>query len=377
MYEILQQFSVPIQYRVIFTHGAFRTPDTSLSSVLLQAGNTIRHRILPVIDSGVLEAWPGLPAQIRSYAENHADLIELIADPFIVRGGEICKTDPREVAQIHEMIESYGLCRHSFMLAIGGGAVLDAMGYAASTAHRGMRLIRMPTTVLAQNDGGMGVKNAVNFRERKNFIGTFAAPYAVINDFDYLSTLEDRDKRAGIAEAVKIGVIRDRMFFETLETNKKRLAGFEPSAMERMIVTCADLHLAHIRDSGDPYELGSSRPLDFGHWVAHKLEELTGNALRHGEAVAVGIAVDSIYSNLTGSLGTEELDRIISLLRDIGFELHELALNKLDIGKALAEFQEHLGGELSITLLSGIGESFETGSIDEAIMSQSFKSLLT
>ena len=377
MYEIIQQFSVPVQYRVMFTHGVFKTPDTALSSVRLQADNTVRHRILPIIDSGVLEAWPGLPAQIRTYADDHAELIELVCDPFIIRGGEVCKNDPVEVVKIHEMIESYGLCRHSFLLVIGGGTVLDAAGYAAATAHRGIRIIRMPTTVLAQNDSGMGVKNGVNFRTRKNFIGTFAAPYAVINDFDYLDTLEDRDKRAGIAEAVKIGVIRDRRFFDTLEADKKRLAGYEPAAMEAMIVSCAELHIAHIRDSGDPYESGSSRPLDFGHWLAHKLEELTGNALRHGEAVAVGIAVDSIYSNLIGSLTTEELERIISLLVDVGFELHESTLNELDIGQALAEFQEHLGGALSITLLSGIGASFETGSIDKDIMAQSIECLLT
>jgi len=246
--------------------------------------------------------------------------------------------------------------------------VLDAAGYAAATAHRGVRLIRVPTTVLAQNDAGVGVKNGVNAFGRKNFLGSFAPPFAVINDFDFLATLQPRDLRSGIAEAIKVALIRDRPFFDSLYTSRAELSRFESSAMERMIIRCAELHLEHIATGGDPFECGSSRPLDFGHWNAHKLEDLTRSELRHGEAVAIGIALDSLYSRHSGSLGDLDLHRILTLLDDLGFTLYHPALSWLDVEKSLREFQEHLGGELSIPLLAGIGCKIEAHHIDAVLM---------
>jgi len=279
------------------------------------------------------------------------------------------------VERIHALVERHRLCRHSYIIAIGGGAVLDAAGYAAATAHRGVRLIRVPTTVLAQNDAGVGVKNGVNAFGRKNFLGTFAPPFAVINDNDFLKTLQVRDLRSGIAEAVKVGLIRDRVFFDSLYAERAELALFAPAALERMIVRCAELHLEHISSAGDPFECGSSRPLDFGHWNAHKLEELSGSELRHGEAVAIGIALDSLYSHGKGLLGDLDLRKILTLLEDIGFVLYHPALSWLDVGKALQEFQEHLGGELSIPLLAGIGTKVEAHQIDVRLMNRCIEKL--
>jgi len=222
--------------------------------------------------------------------------------------------------------------------------------------------------VLAQNDAGVGVKNGINAFGRKNFLGTFAPPFAVINDRDFLNTLNIRDLRSGIAEAIKVGLIRDRSFFDSLYAERADLARFAPSAMERMIVRCAELHLEHIAGAGDPFECGSSRPLDFGHWNAHKLEELSDSELRHGEAVAIGIALDSLYSRHKGLLGDLDLHRILTILEDVGFSLHHPALSWLDVDKALSDFQEHLGGELSIPLLEGIGRKIEAHEIDVQLM---------
>ena len=367
MRSIVQSFDVRYSYRVAFTRSAFDPRNFSLRSVLLSAGEH-RHRVLPVVDAGVLRAQPGLPQHLHAYADEHSDVLELVASPFVVRGGEICKSDPREVEEIHALVERHELCRHSFVLAIGGGAVLDAVGFAAATAHRGLRLIRMPTTTLAQNDAGVGVKNALNFHGRKNFVGTFAPPFAVINDFDFLETLPARDLRAGIAEAVKVALIRDRTFFESLRRQRRGLAAFDPRALEAMVVRCAELHLEHIRTCGDPFELGSARPLDFGHWSAHKLEELSAGRLRHGEAVAIGMAIDSLYSERLGMLGEFELHRILTTLEDIGFELRNPLLRRLDVETALSDFREHLGGELAITLLDGIGTGVEVDEIDVDIL---------
>jgi 3-dehydroquinate synthase len=259
------------------------------------------------------------------------------------------------------------------MLAIGGGAVLDLAGYVTSIAHRGIRLIRVPTTVLSQNDSGIGVKNSVNAFNKKNFLGTFNTPYAVINDSDFLKTLEDRDWRSGISEAVKVALIKDKDFFQFLADNVKSLVKRDMVSMQRLIFRCAELHLQHIA-SKDPFETGSSRPLDFGHWAAHKLEQLTIYRLRHGEAVAIGIAIDSIYSYLSGMLSKNDLDRIIDLITELGFDLFVPELlqkninEEYEILQGLSEFREHLGGELTITLLKSIGEGVEVHEMDKDLL---------
>lgn len=363
MREIDQSFQMRFSYPVIFARGVMRPSDETLRDVL-RRGGAGRHRLLPAIDSGVLVARPDLPLEIERWADAHRDVVQLVDAPLVVRGGEICKSEPHEVDELHERIERHGLCRHSVVLAIGGGSVLDAMGFGAATAHRGLRLLRMPSTVLAQNDAGIGVKNAVNWHGRKNFLGTFAPPFAVVNDFELLDTLPPRERRAGVAEALKVALIRDRDFFFWLHASRARLANFESRPMEQMIERCAEIHLRHIRESGDPFETGSARPLDFGHWSAHKLEELSGGTLRHGEAVAVGIAIDALYSERMGMIGEGELHRINETLEDLGFDLHPALLSQLDVERALAEFREHLGGALCLTLLDGLGRGVEVEHVD-------------
>jgi len=367
MVEIQQSFPVRYDYAVTFTRRAFDLGNPTLRHVLASAGS-FRHRVLPVIDSGVLAADTTLAERLLVYADAHADAIDLADELLVVRGGEACKSDTSEVDRLHDAIGRHRLCRHSFVLVIGGGAVLDAMGFAAAVAHRGVRIVRMPTTVLAQNDAGIGVKNAINHLGRKNFLGTFAPPFAVIDDFDFLRTLPARELRSGIAEAVKVALIKDRDFFDHLRRVRRQLAIFDRELLEDLIVRCAELHLEHIRTSGDPFELGSARPLDFGHWAAHRLEELSGAELRHGEAVAIGLALDSLYSQRLGMIGEAELHAILSTLEEIGFTLHHPTLAQLDVQIALANFREHLGGDLCITLLQEIGRGIEVHEIDLGIM---------
>ncbi|NTU42174.1 MAG: 3-dehydroquinate synthase [Nitrospirales bacterium] len=369
MKTIRQQFKVSYDFPVIFTHDVFAPENRVLCDVLAESGQK-RNRMLVVIDSCIFDSTPALIGQIERYAGLHDDMLEFVDSPYIMKGGESSKNDASEVEKIHALIEKHHLCRHSFVLVIGGGAVLDAAGYAVATAHRGIRLIRMPATTLAQNDAGVGVKNGINAFGRKNFLGTFAPPFAIINDFDFLKTLPVRDIRAGIAEAVKVALIKDRVFFDFLYSNRHRLAAFEPDVMEHMIIRCAELHMEHIGGSGDPFEFGTARPLDFGHWSAHKLEELTKGDIKHGEAVAVGIALDSLYAYHIGYINELEMKRILVTLEDIGFRLYHWALGWMDIEKALREFQEHLGGELTITLLNGIGSRIEVHEIDTVLLRQ-------
>lgn len=375
MSTIVQRFTVSYEFPVCFTEQAFAQGNQVLCDILLRAGR-YPHKLFPVIDADVLTHHPDLITALVQYAAEHNDLVNLIMPPLIVRSGELCKSDPLEVQEFYRLTQEYKIDRHSFVLVIGGGAVIDAIGFAAATAHRGIRLIRMPSTVLGQNDAGIGVKNAVNFLGRKNYLGTFVPPFAVINDFSLLKTLPARDKRAGMAEAIKVALIKDADFFNWLYESRFRLADFDADAMAYMIRRCAELHLQHIATSGDPFEYGSARPLDFGHWSAHRLEELSHLELRHGEAVAIGIALDSLYSCAQNYIDSQLLNKILVCLSDVGFSLYHPALIALDIDKALQDFREHLGGELCITLLTGEGESAQFNLIEVDVMRDCVEELI-
>lgn len=370
--SIRQRFEVAFQYDVHFTEKLFDPNNPLLTEVIAADGEAGPKKIMVVLDDGLLPHHPQLVADIQLYCRRYSRQLGLTTAPISVPGGEASKNDPALIEQLQRQMDGVGLCRHSYILGIGGGAVLDMVGYAAATAHRGIRLIRIPTTVLAQNDSGVGVKNSTNAYGKKNFLGTFAPPYAVLNDVNFLTTLDDRDWRAGLAEALKVALIKDGAFFDQLETSAAAIAQRDMTAMQASIYRCAELHLAHIAGNGDPFEMGSSRPLDFGHWAAHRLEHLTHYGLRHGEAVAIGIALDSTYSYLSGLLAQADWQRICGTLQTLGFELYvpELAsyLNQpehpLSLFRGLTDFQEHLGGELTLMLLQGIGSGVEVHRVD-------------
>lgn len=419
MSVIQRSIQVGWPLRVFFTEDVFNPANPVLKDA---PADGVPRKALLVLDAGLARHHRniGLPHQIESYFQTHAAALQLVCPPLIVPGGEAAKNSSESVSRIHSAINEFHLDRHSYLMAVGGGALLDAVGFAAATAHRGIRHVRIPTTTLSQADSGIGVKNGINAFGKKNFIGTFAPPHAVINDFNLLATLESRDKRAGYVEAVKVACIRDAKFFGAIEREAEALAAFEPAAMKRLIYRCAELHLDHIATGGDPFELGSARPLDFGHWAAHKLEQLSNFQIRHGEAVAVGIAIDVLYSRNLRLLDAASAERILALLQKLELPLSachmtrrtcpagspfvdnvadafdKLDLQKLDaevkahpdtfpeamsgldelfgnapafsleLVKGLEEFREHLGGELTITLLKEIGKSVEVHAMDQA-----------
>ena len=367
----LQRFAVAYEYPVHFTERLFDPGNVVLRDTITRLEPERRHRCIVFVDDGVCTVRPKLLDEIKAYADAHASSIHLIAPPIQVAGGEKIKNELFHVEWMQGLIQDHRIDRHSFVIAVGGGAVLDAVGLVAATSHRGIRLIRIPTTVLAQNDSGVGVKNSVNLKGSKNFVGTFAPPFAVLNDLSFIDDLPPRDKIAGMAEAVKVALIRDADFFHWLERNIDALSLFERSAMAFMIRRCAELHMRQIAHGGDPFESGSARPLDFGHWAAHKIESLTRNHVRHGEAVAIGIALDTRYSVLRGLLAPGTEDRVAALLELLGFRLwHPVLEARTSDGNSpvlegIREFREHLGGELTITLLEGIGRGVEVHEMSE------------
>ncbi len=372
--DFLQQsFSVKFEFKVFFTTHLFSKDNPLLQQFLqVEKKSDTPPKIFFVLDEQVVAAHPGLIADIKSYFSQFPSL-HLVNEMLVIPGGEIAKNDEHLLHQIIVGVNNNKIDRHSYLVAIGGGSILDLSGYAAAISHRGIRHIRIPTTVLSQNDSGVGVKNGVNYFTKKNFLGTFAPPVAVFNDYHFLTTLQDVDWRSGISEAIKVALIKDAVFFQWLVDNATLLAQRDLKTMQYLVKRCAELHMQHI-SSGDPFEQGSARPLDFGHWSAHKLEQLANFNIRHGEAVAIGIALDSVYSHLNGRLSKEALETILNLIVTLGLDithpLLEVTNKQSPLIKGLEEFREHLGGKLTITLLNGIGKGEEVHQMDEALIQQ-------
>jgi 3-dehydroquinate synthase len=285
---------------------------------------------------------------------------------------------------VHRVIRdalTNGLCRHSYVIGIGGGALLDAVGFGAALVHRGLRHIRMPTTTLSQGDSGVGVKNGINLEGVKNAVGAFAPPFAVVNDLSFLATLSQGLLLDGMAEAFKVAIIKEAAFFDFLEANAAALAKGSLPLIEEAVRRSAGLHLDHIRASNDPFEFGVARPLDFGHWAAHRLEGQSGFSIRHGQAVAIGLAVDTLYARDKGLLSATESRRIIGALRQAGLPTYHHLLSARDTDGRLAvvagleQFREHLGGDLSVTLPKGLGHRVEIHEMDEAAIERAIRNL--
>ncbi len=376
------RFAVDYSYAVHFTRDVLDPANPTLAGVVDPASLTLaravsvedRPVVLPVLDAGLLACHPALPERLSAYARRHPGL-RLVGPPVVLPGGEAVKEDPRHVERILAAVDARAVDRHSYVLALGGGALLDVAGFAAAVAHRGVRVIRLPTTVLAQNDAGVGVKNGLNAYGKKNFLGTFAPPWAVIDDELFLTTLSARDWRAGTAEAVKVALLKDAAFFAVLERLAPAVAARDLVAMRALIRRCAELHLAHIAGGGDPFELGSARPLDFGHWSAHKLERLSGLRLRHGEAVAIGLALDATYAHLAGLLGSADLRRVLALLAAFGLPRYAPELEDPRLLAGLDEFREHLGGRLTVVLVRAPGVPVEVHDLDRALLRRAVREL--
>lgn len=368
-------FDVPFVHRLRFADDALNPADPTLAELFEgQAGQPARA--LPVVDSGLLAARPDLPGRLRAYADAHAASLQLTGEPHVIPGGERCKNDWSAAEALLRRIADDRIDRQSYVLVLGGGAVLDVAGFAAAVAHRGVRLIRMPSTTLSQADSGVGVKNGINAFDQKNFVGTFAPPAGVVNDLSLLATLDDRRWREGFAEAVKVAVVKDRDLFDRVERDAARIVARDPDASRSVIERSAELHTRHIAEGGDPFETTVARPLDFGHWAGHRLETMTGFRLGHGEAVAIGIAIDCAYAARIGMCDHEAAERVVTLCRTLGFSLHDPALQHVDdLLVGLEQFREHLGGALTITLPRRIGDGRDVHEVDRSVMAEAIASI--
>ena len=375
--------NIDVPFSVSFTHRLRRTEDLAgddfetLAS-LLHADDGQCAKVQLWIDSSLQSN----DSEDESSAERlfnrlHRDgRIELAGPMHVIPGGESCKNSEVALQELLGLINEHAMDRRSYLIVAGGGAVLDVAGYAAAIAHRGIRLIRLPSTTLAQADSGVGVKNAINFFGKKNWVGTFAVPWAVINDAKLIETLPDRDFHSGLTEAVKVALLKDADFFDFLCRHADALHRRDPEISGEAISRSCRLHLDHITLGGDPFEALEARPLDFGHWSAHRLEPMTDYSLRHGEAVGIGVALDTLYSVAKFGFPQSDADRVCSTLRTIGTPLWCDALDSADeMMRGLEEFRQHLGGRLTVTMLPKVGSSIHVHDIDREVMMRSIEKL--
>ena len=331
-------FAVPQTHRLRFTHNVLATEHDVLADVLEPSAGG-KARVQFWLDEDVAAAHPQMKQRLRQFVDGHAH-VELAGNVQTVPGGEAIKNDIHILERMLKVFNHHNLDRRSYVVVIGGGAVLDTVGFAVQIAHRGLRLVRLPTTTLAQADSGVGVKSGVNLFRKKNWLGAFGTPWAVINDEALLATLGDRDFRCGFAEAVKVSLLKDPGMFAELCTLAPQIAQREMEAARTIIRQSAIWHLKHITQGGDPFEALEARPLDYGHWSAHKLEPMSEYQLRHGEAVAVGVAIDTVYSSLMHGLAETDAQRVLDCLASLGFELdHPLLADQQTLFDGMEEFR--------------------------------------
>ena len=373
----VNRFSIEYQYSVCWGNHIFKGEDPALERFLRESCSTLKPvPVLVFLDQGFAAAWPAVAGDIVRWCQAHADLVSLRGAPELLPGGESCKEGLKVPQKVMAAAQKAHLCRHSQIWAVGGGAFLDAVGLGAALFHRGVGLMRFPTTSLAQCDSGVGVKNGCNLSGVKNLVGVFAPPLGVINDPIFLTTLSQRDWLCGIAEAFKVAIIADLPFLHWLVEHAGELRERQLPVMEKMLKRCATLHVRHIQNGGDPFEFGSARPLDFGHWTAHKLESMSRYALKHGEAVSIGIAIDLKYAAAIGLISNADAEFCIQALQNCGLPITDPLLQKknrrgnLEVLEGIDEFREHLGGILHLTLPAPLGQKIEVTEMNMQILEQ-------
>jgi 3-dehydroquinate synthase len=289
----------------------------------------------------------------------------ITAEVLSVPAGEASKS-LRQAHRLFEKLPALGLDRHSFLIALGGGVVGDLAGYVAACYLRGIALVQVPTSLLAQVDSSVGGKVGVNLPQGKNLVGAFHQPRLVLADTDTLKTLPARELRSGFGEVIKHGAIRDAKFFEWLEREHKRVLALDPEAVAHVVRRCCEIKAEVV--SADERESGLRAILNFGHTLGHAMEALSEYVgVLHGEAIAMGMCCGVRMSIKRAGLSEADAKRLQDLVAASGlptklgksFELEELlAAARLD--------KKARNGKLRFVLLPRLGEAIISDAVTDA-----------
>jgi 3-dehydroquinate synthase len=363
--------SVGMTHRVWWVEDALHGADAAWAEALAD----LEGHAIAFVDTGVLQAWPEAAERLHACMRSASDRLDLqTVEPM--PGGEACKDGMSHATRVAMACLDHGVSRRGCVVAMGGGAVLDAVGLGAAMAHRGVPVLRLPTTTLAQDDSAMGVKCGVNAAGQKNALGAFGAPHGVICCERLLASLPQEHWLGGFSEAVKIALLKDAAMLERLEQDAARVVARDMDAARPILQWSAALHRQHILHGGDPFELGHGRPLDHGHWAAHRLEALSGWTLPHGQAVSVGLALDACVAHALGWLDRATRDRVIRLLQALGLPVWHPMLKPVErLLEGLEQFRQHLGGELAVPLLRRLGQAADATALPLAALAAAVETL--
>ena len=288
------------------------------------------------------------------------------AQPVILPDGEAFKTGAT-LNLVFDALLTARCDRKTTVIALGGGVVGDIAGFAAAVYLRGVPLIQIPTTLLAQVDSSVGGKTGINHPLGKNMIGAFYQPRLVLADYGTLATLPDRELAAGIAEVIKYGLIRDRVFFEWLEANMDRLTAREPAALAFAIRRSCEAKAEVV--SADEREAGARALLNLGHTFGHAIEAGLGYGVwLHGEAVAAGTMLAADLSCRLGLLDDRDVERLRRLYQGAGLPVVAPDLGAERYLELMEVDKKAEGGRIRFVLLKSIGAAFVTGEVPGAVL---------
>lgn len=267
--------------------------------------------------------------------------------------GEAYKTS-QTLHQVYDQLIEAGIDRRCFVVALGGGVVGDLAGFAAASYLRGIPFVQLPTTLLAQVDSSVGGKTGIDHPRGKNLIGAFHQPRLVLADVDTLTTLPEREYRAGLAEVIKYGVVLDRAFFELLESNVERLLARDRELITTVVARCCALKAWVVEQ--DEHEAGLRAVLNYGHTLGHAFEALAGYAgLVHGEAVAIGMTLAAQISEREGLCSADDRERIVALLRSLGLPTETPPADRDELIAALTQDKKSRAGVIQYICNQGLG----------------------
>jgi 3-dehydroquinate synthase len=336
----------------------------------------------PFIHDSLQHSWAGRSCRLALLVAdtNTRHLAEALQQPLLTLGieptlhlvppGETSKS-LAEAQRLWHTLADIKADRHTAVIAVGGGVVGDLAGFVAATYARGLPLVMVPTTLLAMVDSAVGGKVGINLPQAKNIVGAFHQPSAVWIDTDALATLPPREYRCGLAEVVKYGVILDADFFDTLERDVEPILAHNPQTLIAVIARCCALKAEVVaQDQREQRDIRAV--LNFGHTIGHAIEAVAGYGGRyqHGEAVAIGMVLESKLAVRLGWIEPAVTHRVARLLQRLGLPATLDALDPASLLEAMSRDKKNQGGAIRFVLPTRIGSVSVTAAPTRELVSE-------
>ncbi len=306
---------------------------------------------------------------LKEYVKEHCNIVET----FVFPAGELSK-NLETVNSLYEHLIKANFDRKDLLIALGGGVVGDLTGYAAATYLRGISFIQMPTSLLAMVDSSIGGKTGVDYHAYKNMIGAFHQPELVYMNLSTLTSLSDRQYYSGFGEIIKHGLIKDANYYEWLKEHADLIKSKDIKTLQQMIYRSCQIKQYVVEN--DPKELGERALLNFGHTIGHAIEKLMDFKLLHGECVAVGMVAAAYISYKRGSITKEQLEDIVSMMKDFALPVSVSDLSSDEIQKIMLHDKKMESGTLKFILLSEIGQAVIDTTVTKEEISESIQYIL-